>query len=53
MEIVFKNISKKYKAQIASANWTPVGRNLIFIAMVLVGASDSTKSRATAADQAA
>ena len=40
-------------AQIASASWTPAGRNFVIIATVLVGASDSTKIGAAAAGQAA
>ena len=39
--------------QIASASWTPAGRNFVIIATVLVGASDSTKIGAAAAGQAA
>ena len=40
-------------SQIASASWTPAGRNFVIIATVLVGASDSTKIGAAAAGQAA
>ena len=43
----------KEKTQIASASWTPAGRNFVIIATVLVGASDSTKIGAAAAGQAA
>ena len=39
--------------QIASASWTPAGRNFVIIATVLVGAADSTKIGAAAAGQAA
>ena len=41
------------RSQIASASWTPAGRNFVIIATVLVGASDSTKIGAAAAGQAA
>ena len=44
---------KNNNPQIASASWTPAGRNFVIIATVLVGASDSTKIGAAAAGQAA
>lgn len=40
-------------AKIASASWTPSGRNFTILAMVLGGSSDSPKTGAAAADQAA
>ena len=46
-------LSKINPPQIASASWTPAGRNFVIIATVLVGASDSTKIGAAAAGQAA
>lgn len=46
-------IQFKNGTQIASASWTPAGRNFVIIATVLVGASDSTKIGAAAAGQAA
>ena len=44
---------RKKKTKIASASWTPSGRNLTILAMVLGGSSDSPKTGAAAADQAA
>ena len=49
----FEKIKKIFLTQIASASWTPAGRNFVIIATVLVGASDSTKIGAAAAGQAA
>ena len=46
-------VPKIVYTQIASASWTPAGRNFVIIATVLVGASDSTKIGAAAAGQAA